>query len=301
MAKFDAYQMVTDKIIALMESGIIPWKRPWQGIATSAWSRSSGEPYSFLNQMLLADPEKKYADIAEMLADVRGEWLTFKQCQDAGGRIKKGAKGRPVVFFKMLPVPDGDKTNENGEQLMKNIPILKYYTVFRIDQCEGITQKHHNDDEALPDNVQTDRTAEEVTADYLKHYGVKLNHVAGNRAYYSPMLDSVVLPLREQFKSTAEYYSTAFHELTHSTGHESRLNRLSKVAAFGSEVYSTEELTAEIGAASIMATLGISDAHSLRNSAAYVQNWLTALKNDKKMIVVAAARAEKAIEMILNA
>ncbi len=298
--KFDAYQMVTDKIIALMESGIIPWVRPWTGVQTSAWSRTTGEPYSFLNQMLLADPEKKYADIDAMLADVRGEWLTFKQAQEAGGHIKKGEKGRQIVFFKLLPVEDKDNLDENGNPTKKNIPILKYYTVFRIDQCEGITQKHHTSEEPAG-TVETVKTAEEVAADYLKHYGVKLNHVAGNRAYYSPLLDCVVLPLREQFKGTGEYYETLFHELTHSTGHESRLNRLSKVAAFGSEVYSTEELTAEIGAASIMATLGLSSESGLRNSAAYVQSWLRALKNDKKMIVVASARAEKALEMILNA
>lgn len=298
--KFDCYQMVTDKIIALLEKGVIPWARPWTGVQTSAWSRSSGEPYSFLNQMLLADPDKEYKDIDEMLSDVRGEWLTFKQVQDAGGRIKKGAKARAIVFFKMLPVEDKEHLDENGEPTKKNIPILKYYNVFKLDQTEGIEQKHHKDGEKAEGAAHV-KTADEIVESYIKHYGVKLNHIAGNRAYYSPALDCVVLPLREQFKGTTEYYETLFHELTHSTGHESRLNRLSKVAAFGSEVYSAEELVAEIGSASILATLGMSNEKTLNNSAAYVQSWLAALKNDKKMIVTASARAEKALDMILNA
>ena len=114
------------------------------------------------------------------------------------------------------------------------------------------------------------------------------------------MLDTVVTPLPEQFKDRAEYYSALFHELVHSTGHATRLNRLTECAAFGSEVYSTEELVAEIGSASILATLGIETEASMSNSAAYIKGWLKALKNDKRMIVTASAKAEKAIRMILN-
>ncbi len=110
----------------------------------------------------------------------------------------------------------------------------------------------------------------------------------------------MVTPLPEQFQDSAEYYSTLFHELTHSTGHESRLNRLDKCAAFGSEIYSTEELVAEIGSASLLATLGIETGETLTASAAYIKNWLKAVKNDKRMVVAAASRAEKAVRMILN-
>ena len=300
--KFDAYQMVTDKIVALMENGVIPWAIPWNpanGGANCAWSRGTGKEYSFLNQMMLADPDKEYSSLHELLADVRGEYLTFKQAQELGGHVKKGEHGKQIVFFKMIDVKDGDKTDDNGDQLMKKIPCLKSYTVFRVDQCEGIEQKYHNEPEQVND-IGEDLDSEELISSYVAGSGVTLNHVRGNEAYYSPMLDTVVLPLREQFKSLPEYYSTAFHELAHSTGHEGRLNRLEKVAAFGNEVYSTEELTAEICSASILATLGIDTDASLRNSAAYVQNWLKALKNDKKMIVVAAARAEKALQMIFS-
>ena len=122
----------------------------------------------------------------------------------------------------------------------------------------------------------------------------------GDRAFYRPSSDSVTLPMMEQFKSIAEYYSTAFHELTHSTGHFSRLNRLEK-AVFGSETYSKEELVAEIGAASLMNEMGFETEESFRNSVAYIQNWLKALRNDKKMVISAAGKAEKAAKMILEA
>ena len=299
--KFDAYQMVTDKIVTLMEQGIIPWARPWTdgNGASCAWSRSTGREYSFLNQMLLADPEKEYSNISELLNDVKGEYLTFKQAHELGGSVKKGEHGKRVVFFKMIDVKDGDKTNEDGDPLMKKIPYLQSYTVFRVDQCEGISQKYHTEP-AEAHEIGEDLTAEELIRSYVAGSGVTFNHVNGNQAYYSPALDTVVIPERSQFRALAEYYSTAFHELAHSTGHEGRLNRLEKVAAFGNDVYSTEELTAEICSASILATLGIDTDASLRNSAAYVQNWLKALKNDKKMIVVAAARAEKALQMIFS-
>lgn len=300
-SKFDAYQMVTDRIVALMESGIIPWARPWSGTnaVNGAWSRRDGRSYSFVNQMLLGDPDKHYSSWEELQADIRGEWLTFKQALDLGGNVRKGEKGRKIVFFKVNERKTG-KQDENGEEIVERFPILKAYTVFRVDQCEGIEQKWYTQDaESLPDIAQ-DMTAEGVIADYIRREGVTMNHVEGNRAYYSPALDTVVLPLRNQFKSTEEYYSTAMHELAHSTGHESRLNRLSGVAAFGDDSYSTEELTAEICSASIMATLGLDTAGTLRNSAAYVQSWLKALKNDKKMIVVASARAEKALQLLLN-
>lgn len=292
MPKFDAYQMVTDHICELLESGVCPWVRPWGTVADCAFSRATGKPYSMLNQMLLADPEKKYSSISELYADVAGEWLTYKQAQEAGGTVRKGEHGRKIVFFKMI-----EKEGEDGEK--QKIPYLTAYTVFRIDQCDGIEQKHHTDGDE-PHDVTTDKTAESVAADYVRRSGVTVNHVRGNQAYYSPALDTVVLPTMEQFHGTLEYYSTLLHELTHSTGHADRLNRLSKVAAFGSDKYSVEELTAEIGSASILATLGIDTDGSLRNSAAYIKSWLAALRSDKRMIVNAAARAEKAVRMIFG-
>lgn len=272
---FDIYQAVTDRIIAQLEQGFIPWLKPWVS-AGAAIKHTSGEPYSLLNQMLLGRA---------------GEWLTFKQVQQEGGAVRKGEKSRIVVFWKWIEQED----EETGEK--KKIPFLRYYNVFHIDQCEGIKAKHTT---PMPAVASPDAEAERIIEGYKNRSGVHIIHQEGDRAYYHPSTDRVVLPMMEQFKSTAEYYSTAFHELTHSTGHESRLNRLVKLAAFGSEEYSKEELVAEIGAAALNSRCGMETADSFKNSAGYIQNWIKALKNDKRMIVSAAGKAEKAVDMIMG-
>ena len=273
----DIYSEVTARIIAQMEEGVIPWSKPW--IACSkAISRSTGKPYSLLNQMLLGRP---------------GEYLTFKQCQEAGGKVRKGEKSSMVVFWKFIE----QKDEETGEK--KEVPFLRYYNVFHIDQCEGIAAKHTTET-AFPDGAEPLEAAQEIIYDYLSREGVKLSHEEGDRAFYRPSTDEVVLPIRKQFVSTSEYYSTVFHELTHSTGHPARLNRLSKPSFFGTEDYSKEELVAEIGAATLVNHVGIETSTSFRNNAAYIQNWLKVLKDDKRFIVSAAGKAEKAVALILN-
>ena len=273
----DIYAAVTDRIIAQMEQGQIPWSKPWCSNA-KAVSHATGKPYSLLNQMLLGRP---------------GEYLTFRQCQEAGGKVKKGEKSSLVIFWKWIEQVD----EETGET--KEVPFLRYYNVFHIDQCEGIQAKYTTEAH-FPDGASTVETAQEIIYDYLEREGVKLTHSEGDRAFYRPSTDEILLPLRKQFVSTAEYYGTVFHELTHSTGHPSRLNRLDKVAAFGSDVYSKEELVAEIGAAALVNHCGLESPTSFRNNAAYIQNWLQVLKDDKRFIVSAAGKAEKAVNLILN-
>ena len=273
----DIYTAVTDRIIAQMEQGIIPWQKPWVSNG-KAVSHATGKPYSLLNQMLLGRP---------------GEYLTFKQCQEAGGHVKKGEKSNMVVFWKWIEQED-EETHEK-----KEVPFLRYYNVFHIDQCEGITAKHTTE-AAFPDGADTQEAAQDIIHDYLSRTGVKLLHEEGDRAFYRPSTDEIVLPLRKQFISTAEYYSTVWHELVHSTGHPSRLNRLDKVVAFGSDVYSKEELVAEIGAAALVNHCGLETSTSFSNNAAYIQNWLSVLKGDKRFIVSAAGKAEKAVTLILN-
>lgn len=296
--KFDAYQMVTDRICELLGQGLKPWAQPWSSAVSCAWSGNDGRVYTLLNQMLLADPAKKYQTMSDLLDDIRGEWVTYNQAQARGGQVRKGEKGRKVVFFKVLDKPTG-KFDENGNEKHETIPFLNVYTVFHVRQCDGIEQKYHLNDDKLFD-FTADDSAEDVAAEYIAREGITYLKEKGNRAYYRPFDDTVVTPLPEQFKDNGEYYSTLYHELTHSTGHEKRLNRITKSAAFGEEEYSTEELVAEIGSASLMATLGIETDSTLHMSAAYIKNWLKALKNDKRMIVVAASRAEKAVKMILN-
>ena len=271
----DIYKEVTDRIITEMEKGIIPWEKPW--IARGgAISHATGKRYSLLNQMLLGRA---------------GEFLTYKQVQQEGGRVRKGEKASMVVFWKFIEQED-EETHEK-----KQVPFLRYYNVFHIDQCEGLKAKHQPE---LPNTANADEAAESIIAAYIQKSGVRVIHEHGDRAYYQPSTDRVVLPSIEQFAETAEYYSTAFHELTHSTGHTSRLNRLEKTAFFGTEAYSKEELIAEIGAATLVNYAGLETSNSFRNSAAYVQNWLKVLSDDKRFIVSAAGKAEKAVALILG-
>ena len=273
----DIYAAVTDRLIAQMEQGVIPWQRPWVS-AGKAVSHVTGNPYSLLNQMLLGRP---------------GEYLTFRQCQEAGGKVKKGEKSSIVVFWKWIEHED----EETGET--KEVPFLRYYNVFHIDQCEGVSARYTQEN-PFPDGATTVEHAQNIIYDYLGRTGVKLLHQQSDRAFYRPSTDEIVLPMRKQFVSTAEYYSTVFHEVTHSTGHPSRLNRLDKVAAFGSDVYSKEALVAESGAAALVNHVGLETSTSLRNNAAYIQNWLSVLRGDKRFIVSAAGKAEKAVRFILG-
>lgn len=273
---FDIYSAVTDRIIQQLEQGCIPWSKPWTGTQGGAISGITGKPYSLLNQILL---EKS------------GVYYTYNQIQKQGGRICKGEKSQMVVFWKQIPVKQQNPiTGETEENL---IPMLRYYNVFHSDQCEGLKEITTKPVEH-PESVE----ANEIISNYTQRTGVTIIHQKGDEAYYSPAKDCVTLPLVEQFTSMAEYYSTAYHELAHSTGHKSRLDRLRATAHFGSESYSKEELVAEITAAVLMNYTGQENKGTFCNSAAYIQSWLKALRNDKKLIVSASGAAAKAFEYI---
>lgn len=286
----DLYSEISARIIEQLEQGIIPWKKPWSGVSSGAISHATGRPYSLLNQMLLMQP---------------GEYITFNQCKQEGGSVKKGSKAKIVVFWKVQPREKKDAagnivTDAEGKPVVEGLPVLRYFQVFHIDDCEGIKPKYNKLPAVAAD---PDETAEAAFLDYVRRENIRFESLIDDRAYYSPSRDLIHLPIREQFSNTAEYYSTAFHEATHSTGHPTRLNRFergSAAAAFGSESYSKEELVAEIGAACILHELGIETPSTFKNSAAYIQSWLRALKNDKRLIISAAARAEKAAKLILN-
>lgn len=284
----NVYQMVTDRIVEQMQQGIIPWRKPWVGGSGVAISYTSRRAYSLLNQFLLGKP---------------GEWLTWKQIQEHKGTVKKGAKSRFVVFYQLVnKLEVNPETNESEDH---SYPILKWYRVFHIDDTEGIESKIVP---VVPDvEIKPIEKAEEVVNGYVSREaeatGFKfINDVESSSAYYSPSKDEVVVPNLSQYEIPEEYYSTTFHELTHSTMHEKRCNRKSdnKMAAFGNDDYSREELVAELGAAMLCNIIGIEVEKAFKNSVAYIQNWLKALKNDPKMIVWASARAEKATKYILN-
>ena len=232
-----------------------------------------------------------------MLLNHDGEYATFKQWQDLGGHVRKGEKSEIVCFWKILPI---EEEQEDGTKEVKQIPLLRYYNVFHISQVDGV--------EPLPkeelNDIEPIEKADKVLTDYWTKENITIEHTASNKAYYSPTQDLIHLPLFEQFTNANEYYSTAFHESVHSTMKESRCNRAEdrkgKLVAFGSEEYSKEELVAEIGSASLMNIIGIETGKSFRNSSAYIQNWLSVLKNDVKFIVSASSKAEKAVDYIMG-
>jgi antirestriction protein ArdC len=220
-------------------------------------------------------------------------WLTFKQAQEIGGHVKRGERACPVVFWKWLDV-DNEATGEK-----QRIPLLRYYSVFNVAQCEGIS---------VPVSADTMRehspvhAAESIVAAMPKC--PEIRHGL-DRAFYSPAGDLVGMPSPEHFKSAEDYYSVIFHELTHSTGHQTRLNRKAvsdsdgSWSAFGSNPYAKEELVAEMGSAFLCGESGIVE-RTIDNSAAYISNWLTRLQDDAKLVVNAAAQAQKAADWILG-
>ncbi len=263
------YEIVIEKILDEMEKGIIPWARPFQG---------SRKPVNWVSQ-------KAYRGINRLLLPP-GEYATFKQISNAGGKIRKGEKSHIVTFWKQIEIKD-DETEE-----MKTIPFLRYYRVFEINtQVKGLKSKYIKPIEHNPIEE-----AEQIIEGYIDKPIIK----EGSAAYYVPSKDEVYVPNIKTFYKAEEYYKVLFHELTHSTGHKSRLNRsgITQLSAFGSKDYSKEELIAELGASFLASEAGLN--YSIENTAAYLQGWLQVLKNDSKLIIQAASAAEKASDFILN-
>ena len=234
-----------------------------------------------------------------MLLQNCGEYATFKQWHDLGGYVRKGEKAEIVVFWKLY---QRTEKNAEGEEKIVTIPILKYYQVFHISQIENVKPLEDKDLKDTDVKFDSDEEAERIISDYQTRENI-LIEFNGNEAYYSPSKDLIRLPERFKFgKNGAEFYSTAFHEMVHSTGADKRLGRLKEngFAFFGNENYSKEELVAEIGAAGMLSLLNIETEKSFANSTAYIRSWLEVLKNDKRLIVSAASKAEKAIKYILN-
>jgi antirestriction protein ArdC len=277
MASQDVYEIVTNKIIQLLEAGEIPWQKPWNASGKLPQSLISGKEYQGINHWNLA-----------LSGYGSPYWLTYKQAKELGGNVRKGEKGTPIIFFKIL-----ERENSKGDT--DSIPLARYSTVFNLSQCEGIESPKS---ETPVKEFTPIESAELVSGQYLKQ--VELRH-GGDRAYYSPSFDYIQMPERVSFRSPEEYYSTLFHEMAHSTGHEKRLNReeLQKIAGFGSHDYSKEELVAEMASSFLCHNAGISQP-VIENQAAYIRAWLSKLKNDRKFLVSAASKAQKATKYILE-
>lgn len=267
------YQKVTEKIIEQMEKGVIPWRKTWKGQRPVNWI--SQKPYRGLNKLLLDG----------------GEYITFKQCAENKGKIKKGAKANMVIFWKWYE----KEIEVEGEKKTEHLPVLRYYNVFHISDCLGIESKIYETQTPTIQGFEDD-----IIMRYINRENINMRTITGsNSAYYSPYDDSVTLPDKIQFDSEASYYSVVFHELIHSTGHKSRLDRIKSID-FGSDEYSREELVAEIGSSMLMSEFEIELSETFQNSVSYINSWLKVLKSDNRMIITAAAQAEKAVDLILR-
>ena len=294
-SKRDVYQIVTDQILDLLDQGTVPWKKPWKGGAVG-WPKNliSKKQYRGINVFLLEITSSSMGYVSPY-------WLTYKQAQDLGGHVRKGEKSALVVFWKMCKK---EYTDETGEKCTDEYPVLRYYHLFNLCQCEGINPDKlpegaiSVDDEDLLD-FEPIQACENIVNHMPKRPEIK--HSPQARAFYRPVDDFVHMPDKEKFNSIPEYYSTLFHELTHSTGHKDRLDRqsLSTMAAFGAYDYGKEELVAEMGAALLCGMASIETA-TIENSAAYIDGWRRKISKDRKLVVQAAALAQKAVDFILG-
>lgn len=279
------YDIVTERITAIIEAGTVPWRKPWTP-GLEPRNLVSNKPYRGINTFLLG-----------ALPYGSPYFLTYKQAEQLGGTVRKGEKSHIAVFWKLQEKAEAD---ESGKVTKRNIPILRYFNVFNLDQCDDVRMPAGRPLPEVREYSDLDRiaAADLVVAGYTD--GPRITH-GGDGAYYRPAFDEVTLPQMGRFASVSEYYSTLFHELGHSTGHADRLDRFSDFTEhrFGSPNYAREELVAEMTAAFLCGHTGVLPA-TIENSAAYLAGWLQAIKADPKALVVAAGQAQKAADLILG-
>lgn len=270
-----AYEIVTESIIKQLESGVAPWRKPW---------------HTEMPANLISKKEYRGINIFLLAAQGYGSryWVTYHQAQALSGNVKKGARGSKVAFWKFDEYRK--ENSETGETENRKSVLLRYYTVFNLEQCEGIKSP-----EPVP-VINPIEQCESIVTSMPNPPGFAQD----SQACYRPSTDTVGMPARSAFHSAEEFYSTFFHELIHSTGHPSRIGRegIMNHNPFGSEDYSREELIAEMGAAMLCGVAGI-ESQTLGNSAAYLQAWINKLKSDSRLIVSAASQAQKAADFIL--
>ena len=279
VAKTDAYDAVTAKIVALLEAGKTGRPITWSGQGEAGripYNMKSGNPYRGVNVLSLwiSAAERGYGSAA---------WLTYKQAEELGGQVRKGEKATPCVFFGTRDVPD--ESGDDAEET-RRIPFAKPFWLFNADQVDGIGRP---EPAAAWDPLER---AEEV----VKKSGADVSE-GGTRAFYNPISDKVALPDRQRFRCHENFYVVCFHELSHWTGHKSRLARDLR-NRFGTEAYAMEELVAELGSAFICAETGVRG--ELEHHANYLDSWLKVLKGDRKAIVTAASAAGKAAAFVLG-
>lgn len=282
-ARADIYTRITQQILAQLEAGVRPWTQPWKS-ATSASRplRHDGTPYNGINVVLL------WGEAAGR-GFTRSTWMTFRQALALGAHVRKGERGSTVVYANQIVREDTDETGEGVEQ---RIPFLKAYTVFNVDQIDGLPDRYG---EPEVQAINADERIARVDA-FFRNCGADIRH-GGGSAYYAPGPDHVHMPPFECFVDADAYYSTLGHEMTHWTRHPTRLDRDFGRHRFGDPGYAREELVAELGAAFLCADLGLA-LEPREDHAAYIGHWLQVLKDDKRFIVSAASHAQKAADYL---
>lgn len=295
--KVDPYERVTNAIVERLESGELPpWRKSWSGAGCAGIpvSVSSRKAYRGINVFLLA--------MVQLAAGYASRyWLTYRKAQELGGHVRKGEKGTAVVAWRVSKWTE-DRTDANGntEQVERQALRAYCHTVFNVDQCDGVELPASlvEEVEAATNNDDPIESAEAIVRGYLDRDGAPA--LAVGQPSYSPALDTVRMPAFERFDGAPEYYSTMYHELGHSTGAKTRLDRgFSESVTFGDNDYSKEELVAEFTAAFLCAEAGI-EMGVLDNQAAYIKGWLSKLRDDKRLAVNAAQAAQKAADLILG-
>jgi antirestriction protein ArdC len=283
------HRMVTERMIAALERGTVPWRKPWQAAAGRPRSMSTGQPYRGVNMFLLALTAGEEAYDSPF-------WGTYRQIGALGGQVRKGERSSLAVFWKQAEFEQRDL--QSGETTVKQLPVLRYYRVFNAAQADHLPERFY----PAPGDHNEISQPQTVLDAYLSR-GPKLVHVAGDRANYHPATDTIRLPLRSQFGIPEDYYATAFHEAGHSTGHPSRLNRpgIAAFDHFGSDKYAQEELVAQMTASILCVENAIDSPAIFENSASYIDGWLSALNRDQRLVVTAAAQAQKACDLITQA
>lgn len=277
----DVYDIVTRQLLTLMAEGKCPWRKPWHTVGTGLPTNAvSGREYRGANTWLLGSAP--YSD---------RRWVSYKQARELGGSVRKGERSSVAVFWKLIEKTGRATDSAEGPE---RVPLLRYYSVFNIEQCDGLI---------LPPEVTVARHDRiESAEDTVRKMPLRpIISESGNEAWYMPATDRINIPPMGCFESADSFYATLLHELAHATGHERRLGRkeVRTVARFGSDDYSAEELTAELASAYVCAEIGL-DNSLLENSAGYLSGWLSALNNDPRMFVLAAGRAQRAADYILG-
>jgi len=289
----DFRQEVTNRMVELLEKGVAPWQKPWEGARIPMpVSQATGKPYRGGNalQLIVVAMERGYAD---------PRWMTYKQASERGWQVRRGEKGTPIEFWGFKPTPGKEDTDDNtkqddvdGHDQPQRRVIHRVYTVFNGQQMDGIP--------SFPILARQPVDIIEAGERILTHSGVIIHHDQADAAFYRPATDSIHLPRRDQFQDATGYYGTALHELAHWTGHTSRLNRptLTHSYQFGDPEYAKEELRAELASLFLAAERGIP--HNPERHAAYAASWIKALQNDKHEIFRAASDASGATDYLLN-